>query len=98
MAELSENNFQPISQEEVERQIALAEATMSRFSARTIGEVITVAMGKFSDDKEKVVHSLLEQKVFEKTADCPDPEAIARAVVEKYIQHGERLRDTEKPL
>ena len=98
MSKSIEQNAQPINPEEVDIQIRLAESMMARSSARTIGEVITVAMGRFDGDKEKVAQSLLDQKVFKKTADCPDPEAIARAVVERYEEHGERLREEEKPL
>ena len=87
-----------IDDKEVERQITLTEAEMSRSSGHTLGEVITMAMGKYSNDPEKVAQSLVDQKIFGQTADCPDPLAIAMAVVGRYKSFGERLREEEKPL
>jgi hypothetical protein len=87
-----------VSDAEVTRQIALAEAMMSQSSGRTLGEVITTAMGRHASDPEKVAQSLVDQKIFESTADCPDPLAIAKAVVARYQEYGESLREKEKPI
>ena len=96
---MSEKNLSPqIDDSAVNRQITLAEGMMPRFSGRTIGEVITVAMGKLGSDPEKVAQSLVDQNVFEESSDCPDPLGVARKVVARYQQYGERLRPEEKSL
>jgi len=85
----------------VEKQIQLAAATVDRFSAHSVGEIITRAMGEFDGDPqqaEKVAQSLVNQKVFEPSADCPDPLSLAEAVVGRYQQYGESLQPQEKPL
>lgn len=94
----NEFNINRSDDQEVTRQIELVELTMQKFSARTLGEVITVAMGKLDGDPEKIAQSLVDQRIFENSADCPDPLGIARKVVARYQQFGERLREEERPL
>lgn len=74
-------------QKEIDRQIRLAELQLKRSSGRTLEEVVVTAKGRFDDDPEKVVQSLLDQKVFEKTADCPNPREVASALVERYLHN-----------
>ena len=70
---------------EIDRQIRLAELNLQRLSGRTLEEVIVTAMGKYND-VEKVVDSLLAQKVFEQNADCPDPKQIALAATKRILR------------
>lgn len=94
----NELNINRADDQEVTKQIELVELTLSKFSARSLGEAITEAMGKLDGDPEKVAQSLVSQRIFENSADCPDPLGIARKVVARYKQFGERLREEDRPL
>ena len=74
MLERIEDATPGLTPEEVNRQIKLAELNLQRFSGRTLEEVVIAAMGKYNDDPEMVADSLVAQKVFEKSADCTNPQ------------------------
>lgn len=95
MKERFEPNPTQLTSQELERQIRLAELNMQKYAGRTLEEVLVAAMGKFNDNPEQVAQSLLDQKVFEKTADCQNPEMVAKAVVERFIKDGQ-LHKEEK--
>ncbi len=78
---------------EVDRQINLARIWMQSIGTdHELGEMITRLKGRHGDNLETIAQQLVAQNIFFKSADCPNPLGIARAVVKRHNQFGERLR------
>ena len=73
-------------EQEVDRQIQQAELGVQRLYRTSLEEIVVGLMPKRNDDPEKVADALIELKVFEKTANCPDPRRIALAAAKRIME------------